>query len=136
MGNFKDLRVWKEGVQLATEIYAITKIAPFVKDYGLSNQIQRAGVSISSNIAEGNQRGSDRESVRFFNIARASAAEVITQLPIAHNIGYIDKETLLRLEAKTEKIRAGLWGLIKVRGGNKPLNMIFWPIITLFFPII
>jgi len=135
MGNFKDLRVWKEGVQLATEIYQITKVIPFAKDYGLSNQIQRAAVSVPSNIAEGDQRGSDRESVRFFNIARASAAEVITQLHIAHNIGYIDKETLITLEAKTEKIRAGLWGLIKARGGTKPYNMIIWPILTFFLPI-
>ena len=135
MGNFKELRVWQRGVLLATEIYKITKQIPFAKDYGLSNQIQRAGVSISSNIAEGDERGTNRESVRFFNIAKGSAAEVITQLNIAYNIGYIDKTTLEKLEGETEIIRAGLKGLIKARGGKKPINMIIWPILWLLSPL-
>lgn len=135
MGNFKELRVWQRGVRLATEIYKITKQTPFARDYGLSNQIQRAAVSISSNIAEGDERGSNRESVRFFNIAKGSAAEVITQLNIAYNIGYIDKITLEKLEGETEIIRAGLKGLIKARGGNKPINTIIWPILWLFMPL-
>ena len=84
----------------------------------LSNQIQRVSVSISSNIAEGDERGSNRELARFFNIAKGSAAEVITQLHIAENIGYIDKSTKERLMQKTEKIRSGLKNLLKARIDN------------------
>ena len=56
MGKFKDLRVWKDGLDLAEEVYRITRRSPFNRDFGLANQIQRAAVSISSNIAEGEER--------------------------------------------------------------------------------
>ena len=58
MGNFKELRVWQESIELVTEIYSITKIGSFAKDFGLANQIQRASISIASNIAEGDERRS------------------------------------------------------------------------------
>lgn len=121
MGKFKDLRVWQEAVDLAQKIYGITRFEPFSKDFGLRDQIQRASVSISSNIAEGDERGTNRESVRFFNIAKGSTAEVITQLNIAFRIGYIDQSTLDDLENTTEKIRASLKNLIKARS-NSSLN--------------
>ena len=115
MGNFKQLRVWQEAMNLATKIYEITRVKPFSSDFGLSNQIQRAAVSVASNIAEGDDRDSSKEAVRFFHIARGSAAEVITQINIAHNIGYLDKETFTIVENSSEKIRASLTNLIKVR---------------------
>lgn len=115
MGNFKKLRVWQEGVSLATDIYKMTRREPFSKDFGLSNQIQRAAVSIASNIAEGDERGTNKESTYFFNVAKGSSAEVITQLNIAHNIGYIEKRTLEILEERTRKINASLKKLIKAR---------------------
>jgi len=89
MGKFKDLRVWQDGINLAANIYHVTKKVPFVKDFGLSNQIQRAAVSIASNISEGEERASKKENIHFLNIARGSTAEVITQLNIAHKIGYL-----------------------------------------------
>ena len=103
MGNFKSLRVWKDSVNLSANIYYITRKEPFSKDFGLSNQIQRASVSIASNIAEGDERGSNKESIYFFNVEKGSAAEVITQLHIAHKIGYIDNSVLEKLENQTEK---------------------------------
>ena len=115
MGDFKKLRVWQEGVNLATDIYTITRREPFSKDFGLSNQIQRATVSIASNIAEGDERGTNKESIYFFNVAKGSSAGVITQLHIAHNIGYIEKKTLEILEERTRKINASLKNLIKAR---------------------
>ena len=115
MGDFKKLRVWQEGVNLATDIYKITRREPFSKDFGLSNQIQKAAVSVASNIAEGDERGTNKESIYFFNVAKGSAAEVITQLNIAHNIGYIEKSTLEILEERTRKISASLKNLIKAR---------------------
>lgn len=135
MGNFKELRVWQESVNLSANIYHITKKEPFVKDYGLCNQIQRAAVSVASNIAEGDERGTDKEAVYFFNIAKGSAAEVITQLHIAHKIGYIDENILVKLENQTEKIRASLKKLIKSRGGNNYYNKLKWLILGIFIPI-
>ena len=120
MGKFKDLKVWQEGVTLAANIYHFTNIEPFAKDWGLRSQIQRAAVSISSNIAEGDERNTNREAVQFFHIAKGSCAEVITQLNIARKIGYLDEETFVRLENATEKIRASLNNLIKKRQENNP----------------
>ena len=118
MGNFKKLNVWINGVNLAAEIYSITKKRPFASDYGLCNQIQKAAVSIASNIAEGDERGTNKQSVHFFHIAKASSAEVVTQLHIAHRIGYIDIKTLETLENKAGIISASIKNLIKARGGG------------------
>ena len=86
MGNFKKLRVWQDSMDLVEGIYKITKNKVFSKDYGLCNQIQRASVSVPSNIAEGDERNSDKESIHFFNIAKGSNAELITQLNIAYRL--------------------------------------------------
>lgn len=115
MGKFKELRVWQESLELATIVYGITKKGPFSKDFGLANQIQRAVVSISSNIAEGDERRTNKESVHYFSIAVGSAAETITQLNIAHRIGYIDTQTLDHLEDQAGKIAASLKRLINAR---------------------
>jgi len=113
MGNFKNLRVWNEGIDLAEHIYNITRTGDFKRDFGLANQIQRASVSISSNIAEGDERKTNIEAKYYLNVAKGSAAEVITQLHIANRIGYIDLETFDKLENLTEKIRASIKNLIK-----------------------
>lgn len=135
MGNFKKLRVWKDGLNLSANIYHLTHKQPFAKDYGLCNQIQRASVSIASNIAEGDERGTNREAVYFFNIAKGSAAEVITQLHIAQKIGYISDQTLEKLEDDTEKIRASLKNLIKKKGGANKFNQLKWIIMSMIIPI-
>jgi len=120
MGNFKSLRVWQEGIELAEYIYKLTNRSGFEKDYGLKDQIRRAVVSISSNLAEGDERQSNKEAIYFFNIAKGSTAEVITQLHIAHRIGYIDKKALDYLEDKSEKIKASIKNLIKKRSTRLP----------------
>lgn len=84
----------------------------------MSNQIQIAAVSIASNIAEGDERGTDKEAVYFFNITKGASAEVLTQLYIAYKIGYINESILVQLENRTEKIRASLKKLIRSRTGN------------------
>jgi four helix bundle protein len=131
MANFKNLRVWQDGIDLAEEIYRITNSGKFEKDYGLKDQIRRAIVSVSSNIAEGMERKSNRETVYYLNVAKGSIAEVITQLTIAIRIGYIDKSTFEKLEDKAEKIRASLKNLIKARGGFNPLNHFIWTLLPL-----
>ena len=135
MGKFKELWVWQAGIELATDIYKISKNGEFGRDYGLRNQIQRAVVSISSNISEGDERGSNRQSVYFFKIAKGSNAEVITQLHIAYKIGYIDKEALDKLELKAMKISSGLHKIIEKRGGYNLANTLKWFILSLFVPI-
>ena len=135
MGKFKNLWVWNEGINLAAEIYEITKKGEFAKDYGLRNQIQRAVVSIPSNIAEGEERDTKRQTVHFFKIAKASNAEVYTQLQIAHRIGYIDAATLRNLEGKCNMIGAGLYKLIKQKGGYNIGENLKWLILSIFIPI-
>jgi len=121
-------------MDLTVKIYEITRELPFNKDFGLCNQIRKAASSIASNIAEGDERGTNRESVHFFNIAKGSTAEVITQLNIAFRIGYIDESTLLSLENQADKVLASLKNLIKSRGGSNPLNLLIWFFISLTKP--
>ncbi|MBX2889586.1 MAG: four helix bundle protein [Saprospiraceae bacterium] len=134
MGKFKELRVWQDAVSLAEKIYAITNTTLFSKDYGLKDQIRRATVSISSNLAEGDERGSNRQSVHFFNIAKGSAAEVITQLHIANRVGYLEKEVFEALEQETDLLRAAIKNLIKARGGDNPLNQLGWFFLKILKP--
>ena len=115
MGNFQKLHVWQIAKELAVKIYKLTQKPPFSKDYGLKDQIQRAAVSIPSNIAEGDESGTDRLSVRYFYIAKGSTAELMTQLIIANEIGYIDSETKNQLVDDCDKLSAMLTKLINAR---------------------
>jgi four helix bundle protein len=81
--NFKDLEVWKRGMQLVDAVYLLTANFPKTEAYGLASQMQRAAVSIPSNIAEGNRRGHKLEYMQFLGIALGSAAELETQVLIA-----------------------------------------------------
>ena len=108
---YKDLEVWKEAINLTTEVYAITKTFPDDEKYGLINQMRRAVVAIPSNIAEGSSRKSDKDTVRFVDIAIASLDELDTQIIISQNLGYLkDSE---EIKAKIDKLFALLRGLQK-----------------------
>lgn len=89
MGNFMKLNVWQRGKDLAVYIYQITRKGAFTKDYGLRDQFRKAVVSVPSNIAEGDELNTDRQSIQFFYIAKGSSAEVLTQAIIAHEVGYL-----------------------------------------------
>ena len=115
MKKFQELRVWQTAKEIAVKIYRLTDSKNFSKDFGLRDQIQRAAVSIASNIAEGDELGSDKQSIRHFYIAKGSAAELTTQLIIAHEIGYIEKEIKDQLVDTCDKISAMLSKLIKAR---------------------
>lgn len=115
MGKFKDLRVWQEATELAIEVYKMTFDGQLEKDFALKDQIRRSAISIPSNIAEGDELGTNKQAINLFFHARGSAAELQTQLILAQKIGYIDLETLERLEARCEKIRAMLNKLISSR---------------------
>ena len=92
MGDFRKLEIWQLAKELAVYVYKITSRGDFVKDFDLRGQIRKAAVSIPSNIAEGDESGSNRQSIRYFNIAKGSSAEVQTQSIIAFEIGYISSK--------------------------------------------
>jgi len=117
--GFKELQVWKESKALAVEIYNLTSFGEINRDFDLRSQIRRAAISVPSNIAEGDERGTDKEAVRFFYIAKGSLAEIITQLEIAKEIGYINEEQLGESEIKCSRIGKMLGSLIKARSIEK-----------------
>ncbi len=121
-GGFKELRVWQKGKDMTVYIYRITNTGDFAKDYGLKDQIRRAAVSIPSNIAEGDERATDKEAVRYFYIAKGSSAEVLTQATIAFEIGYIQQETFTGIEKQCVEISRMLSKLISARL-NSPCGM-------------
>ena len=90
--SFTDLTVWQEGHRLVLVIYKITKNFPREEVFGLIDQMRRAAVSITSNIAEGFSRQSYKEKVQFYSIAHGSLTELENQLLIAKDIGYIEKD--------------------------------------------
>lgn len=115
MGKFQKLRVWQIAKNLAVKTYKLTSTPTFSKDFGLKDQIQRSAVSIPSNIAEGDDLGTDKQSVRYFYISKGSTAELITQIIIANEIGYIDNETTTQMVDECDKISAMLSKLIRAR---------------------
>ena len=86
--NFREYPVWKEAVDYATYVYEVTSQMPWFEKKGLCDQLQRAAVSISSNIAEGAARSTDADFAHFLDFALGSAFEVETQLKISKNVGY------------------------------------------------
>ena len=90
--NFRNYTVWQEAVDYATKIYQLTATLPYFEKKGLCDQLQRASVSISSNIAEGAAKPTDADFAHFLDTALGSAYEVETQLTITHNIGYLSQE--------------------------------------------
>ncbi|MCB2180762.1 MAG: four helix bundle protein [Desulfobulbaceae bacterium] len=90
--TFEELEIWKLARSLTAKIYTLTKNKDFAKDFGLCNQMQRASVSVMSNIAEGYERGGNREFIQFLSIAKGSCGEVRCQLYVALDQGYIKRE--------------------------------------------
>jgi four helix bundle protein len=110
MANYHNLDVWKDGCEFALKIYQISN---GINDFGLKNQMTRSAVSIASNIAEGSERDSDLDFVRFLRIAKGSCAECRTQMKIANMIGFIDQHAFNEMDAFAESINNRISGLIK-----------------------
>ncbi len=110
--RFEDLEVWKRASRLSAELYTYFRAA---KDHGFRDQICRAGLSVPSNIAEGFERESPKESVRFLSYARGSAGELRTQIYIGIEIGYIDKDTGRRWVEETRAISSMVHRLMAAR---------------------
>ena len=109
--NFKEYPVWQRARELNKDIYSLN--LPYAEKKGLIDQIQRASVSISSNIAEGCGRSSNVEFARFLEIALGSAFEVERQLILCYDLGYITEDVLNYVELKVTEIQKQLTGLIK-----------------------
>ena len=113
MKTHKDLEVWKNSINLITTIYTVTKSYPKEEIFGLTNQMRRSAVSISSNIAEGAARNSKKDFIHFLHIARGSLAELETQIIVSHNLNYLTGEAFKDFEKELKLIGAQLSGLIK-----------------------
>lgn len=109
--RFEDLIAWQKARQLTSEIYRITTQGEFAKDFGLRDQIRRAAVSVMSNIAEGFDRGSRGEFHQFLVVAKASCAEVRSQLYVAQDVGYINQETFDIVNSSTSELSRIIGGL-------------------------
>lgn len=105
--------VWKEGHKLVLMIYKTTKCFPKDETYGLSSQMRRCAVSVTSNLAEGFSRRSRREKLQFYYIAVGSITELQNQLLVARDIGYIDKGTFNEVAGQTVVVYKLTNGLIK-----------------------
>ena len=100
MRNVRNLTIWQKSLEFAKDIYLITEQFPSKEKFGLCSQLQRAAVSIPSNIAEGSSRRTSIDFARFLNFAEGSAFETETQLTIDHKIGYLNFETCQKLHAE------------------------------------
>ena len=111
--SFEKLEVWQKSRLLVKEIYLITKKFPEDEKFGLTSQVRRAMISVSCNIAEGASRWSDKEKVRFIEIAYGSLMEVVNCLILANDLEYISEDKILDLRSNIDIIASKLNGLKK-----------------------
>lgn len=134
--RFEDLDVWKESTSLAIDVYQMSKNGELSKDFGLRDQIRRAAVSIASNIAEGKERETVKEFIRYLYIAKGSAGELRTQLYIACQVGYIGDKYYQELNQRVEKISGMIGNLIKALKKNRQLlSRWFWSLFPAFLAL-
>ena len=110
--NYRELVVWQEGIKLAKAVYKLTEKFPRQETYALADQIRRAVVSVPSNIAEGQARKAPGDFKRFLYISLGSLAEVDTQLILAQEFGYLNKEDIEPLDEQIQGLRKKLYALI------------------------
>ena len=113
VNKFEDLNVWRLAREMVVSIYRITENKGFKNDFGLRNQIQRASVSVLSNIAEGFEYGSDAEFWRYLQIAKGSIGEVRAQLYVAVDLSYIGKDEFELIYNEAENISKMISSLMK-----------------------
>ena len=102
--SFEKLEVWKESIKLVKMIYDVTKNFPISEKYGLVSQLRRATVSISSNLAEGTSRISNKDKAHFTTLSFSSTMEVLNQILIAKELEYLSEEKYLEIRKKISKI--------------------------------
>ena len=109
--RFEDFIAWQKARKLTADIYRVTSEGSFARDFGLKDQIRRAAVSSMSNLAEGFERGRPSEFHQFLSIAKASCAELLAQLYVALDVGYISLSTFDRLMAQGTEVGQIIGGL-------------------------
>jgi four helix bundle protein len=109
--RFEDLIAWQKSRVLTQAIYQITRQSDFSRDFGLAGQMQRAAVSIMSNIAEGFERSKAGEFHQFLSIAKSSCAEVRSQLYVALDVGYLDQTKFNQLLTQAQEVARIIGGL-------------------------
>jgi len=118
--NFREYKVWIDAVAYATKIYTVTNELPWFEKKGLCDQLQRAAVSISSNIAEGAAKPTDADFAHYLDNSLGSAYEVETQILIAKNVGYLTEELYRCLLAELQTIEKQLTAFINsIRHNSK-----------------
>jgi len=117
--KFEDLESWKKARTLTNEVYKATTARNFVRDFALKDQIRRASISILSNIAEGFERGGDKEFLQFLAVAKGSCGEVRAQLYIASDQGYLSPTLFTTLIDNTNEIDRLISGLMKYLGNSE-----------------
>ena len=110
MHNLKELKIWKKAIDLAVEVYCVTALFPPEEKYGLISQTRRAAVSISSNIAEGAGRNSEKEFKYFLGIANGSSFELQTQLFISNKLSLLSNEDLEKMLQQIEELQKMNYG--------------------------
>ena len=110
--KFEDLQIWQRSMEFVYEIYRQFEV---LRDFGFKDQIQRASVSVPANIAEGFERHSNKEFIRFLYIARGSAGECRTLMYLAKRLKFVDNETADKLIEEIKQISSMTYGLIKTR---------------------
>jgi four helix bundle protein len=109
--RFEDLIAWQKARALTRAIYEVTRQGAFAKDFGLAGQVQRAAVSVMSNVAEGFERGGRGEFHQFLSTAKASCAELRSQLYVALDVGYLDQRKFDELLRQAEEVARIIGGL-------------------------
>jgi four helix bundle protein len=119
-GSFENLRVWQDGCDLAVLIYNLVKEGKIRRDYGLKDQMTRAAVSIPANVAEGKERETIPELLRYLYFSKGSAGELRTHIYIAHKIGYLDEMTFDDLNERVQLLSKKLGSFIRrLKKGNR-----------------
>ena len=113
MNNFKELKIWKDSIDLAVDVYKMTKLFPDTEKFGLVSQMNRCSISVSSNIAEGAGRNNQKEFRQFLGIAQGSACELESQLIISQRLEFISEEVLKQQIEKLVHIQNMINKLIK-----------------------
>ncbi len=111
--RFEGLDVWKRAVELAGQVYELTKKLPRTEQFGLIDQIRRAAVSVSANIAEGSARDTEKDFAHFLNISRGSLFELVSHFEVAVRLGYLAKSDVTEIKSEATEIVKMLSGLRK-----------------------
>ena len=111
--RFEDIESWQRGREVVKQIYSVTRVEPFSRDFALCNQIRRSAVSIISNIAEGFECDGNKEFVQYLTVAKGSCGEVRSQLYVAYDQHYIDESMFEEISARVTETSRLIAGLIR-----------------------